>query len=69
MSKNRVLIGAEESVLPCWATLLEDPASAGEELLERVLKGDCLKRSSRKGLENHKLPLDSINVIRYILAA
>ncbi len=63
------LVGAEEAVLPCWETLLEDPASAGEELLERVLKGDCLKRSSRKGLENHKLPLDSINVIHYILAA
>lgn len=64
-----VLVGAEEVVLPCWATLLEDPASAGEELLERVLKGDCLKWSSRKGLENHKLLLDSINVSRYILAA
>lgn len=53
-STVRVLAGAEERFLPCWATLLEDPASAGEELLERVLKGDCLKRSSRKGLENHK---------------
>lgn len=32
---------------------MEELASAGEELLERVLKGDCLKRSSRKGLEEN----------------
>lgn len=50
-----VLVGAEEEVLPCWATLLEEPASAGEELLERAVKGDCLKRSSRKGLKKTAL--------------
>lgn len=33
--------------------MAEEPASAGEELLERELKGDCLKHSSRKGLERN----------------
>lgn len=37
--------------LPWNAALVEELASAGEELLERELKGDCLKHSSRNGLE------------------
>lgn len=37
----------------CWEARAEELASAGDELLERVLKGDCLKRSSRKGLEEN----------------
>lgn len=36
--------------LPWNAALVEELASAGEELLERELKGDCLKHSSRNGL-------------------
>lgn len=39
--------------LPWNAALAEEPASAGEELLERELKGDCLKHSSRNGLKQN----------------
>ncbi len=39
-------------VLPWKAALVEELASAGEELLERELKGDCLKHSSRNGLKH-----------------
>lgn len=39
-------------VLPWNAALVEELASAGEELLERELKGDCLKHSSKNGLKH-----------------
>lgn len=38
-------------VSPLNGTLVEELASAGEVLLERELKGDCLKHSSRNGLK------------------
>ena len=44
-----------ESFSPWRMALADELASAGEELLERELKGDCLNRSSRNGLrvESH----------------
>jgi len=38
-------------VLPWNSALAEELGSAGEELLERELKGDCLKHSSRNELK------------------
>lgn len=48
-----VCANTSASVLPWNAALVEELASAGEELLERELKGDCLKHSSRNGLQGH----------------
>lgn len=46
-------------VLPWNAALVEELASAGEELLERELKGDCLKHSSRNGLKHRNMMHDT----------
>lgn len=45
--------GSSTCILPWNAALADELASAGEELLERELKGDCLKHSSRNGLKHH----------------
>lgn len=42
-------------VSPWKAALVEELASAGEELLERELNGDCLKHSSRNELKQRNV--------------